>query len=115
MTTPGNIEVVIPADTDYTSESWDVSKQVSGSGSIQIVWSSLNATNGTFAINVSLDNVNWLASGCSNPKRLTTASGIHIWEIPVFTTRYLQIVYSKGSNTAGSIRLTTYKHPDYRS
>lgn len=103
-----HLELTFSAGSNYTSDAWYV--QDLGNGSIQLIWSSLDALTGTAEIQASNDEVNWKLSGCSCSQiTLSSASSNEIWEFKGgFTTRYIRLVYTKNTVTSGTLTIRSF-------
>lgn len=109
MATVFNIETVITVTGGFTTDVWDTSKLANGS--VQFVWSSLNAGDGQLDVYVSNDNVNFDVSGCADPVAVDTTSGTHVYEFRGFTTRYVRFAFTPGAVTTGQFVIRSYAQP----
>lgn len=74
------------------------------SGAIQVIWSGLNATNGTVRLRATVDGSSW-DNLTTDPKTLTVSSGNQIFNFTGGDIGFenVQIVYAAGSNTVGTV------------
>lgn len=78
-------------------------------GSMQITWSGVNAANGKFLPQASIDLVNWCdlidPDDCASTS-LTEFCAFYAFDIAPFP--YIRLAYEKGSNTQGSFAVKTF-------
>ena len=94
------------ADADFTSAAYEVRNWEMGA--LVIKWDSLDATDGTLIIegaNTKTPAAEDWACEHSDACKLTldSASGTQQYKFHPFTTRYIRLVYTANSNTAGTI------------
>lgn len=70
-------------------------------GAIEIVWSSLNAANGTVVLKGSISGSNY--DTLSDVRTMVTASAFQLYGILEAGFEKIQVVYAAASNTAGTI------------
>lgn len=78
-------------------------------GTIQVIWTNVNAANGKFLPQASLDLVNWCnlidPSDCATTS-LSENCAFYAFDIAPFP--YIRLAYEKGSNTQGSFSVKTF-------
>ncbi len=103
-----------PLTASFSTAAWETrnSSAQSNEGSLELVWSGLNAANSTASIEGTNDGTHWniLAKndGTANTVTLVASSGAQIWEIAGVRVKYIRLTYTAGANTAGTGVITTY-------
>lgn len=76
---------------------------------IQVIWSGLDATNGTVRCRASNKLAGNYQNLTANPVTLTTAAGEHIFNIYDIGYGYIQLYYDNASNTTGSFEVVSVR------
>lgn len=91
--------------SDFLSASIDTSDL--NSGILTAQWSSANHSDATFVVEISDDETTWQQLGESGTAlNADIPSGLQIWQITLFTARYLRLRFTANSNTAGSVDIS---------
>lgn len=106
------IPVDTPANANFTSTSFIVGVEAVGkkykSFSFQFVVDGLNASDGVIKLEDSNDGVNWnTITADGDEASITTASGSASYMIrciDAFVSNYVRAVWTKGTNSAGTIK-----------
>jgi hypothetical protein len=98
------IPAATPANADFTSESI-----VNGSNgaitktvSVHVVAAGLNAANGAVKLQESNDGANWVDIAGATAT-LASGTSSNMLKVTAHTGIYIRVVYTKGSNSAGTI------------
>ncbi len=77
------------------------------SGAIQVVWSGINANNGTVRLRATVDGSSW-CNLTTDPTTLTVSSGNQVFNFTGGDIGFesVQVVYVAASNTVGTITAT---------
>jgi hypothetical protein len=106
------LHVIYDASSNFTSESWEVMPTYPGrplrQGSLQAIWSGLDALTGTLELEVSNDNINWNCYGGVVEVTMTPAADNQIYEFQKFMSRYVRVKYTKNTVTTGTIKIVTH-------
>ena len=110
-----NLQSQHHAGSDFVSDAWEVLPGFPGrglrQGSIQVVWSGLDALDGVIEIEVSNDGINWNCYGTNTEVTLTPAAQNQVYEFQKFMTRFVRVKYTRNSVNAGSISIWTRGAP----
>lgn len=111
MTTE-NLQAIYPAGASFTSEAWEVLPVFPGrplrQGSLQVIWSGIDAGTGIIEVEVSNDNINWNCYADNTEVTIPAGSEAQMYEFEKFMTRYLRLRWTKNTVTAGTIIIRTH-------
>lgn len=95
----------IPASNSYTT-SFEVLNY--NQCAVQVIWSGLNATNGSVRLLASNDGVNY-QNLTTNATTMVSATDNHIFNMYSIGYGEMRVYYSPGSNTTGLINIKTLR------
>ncbi len=100
------------AGGDFDSPTWEVlpvfPNKPMTHGSLQVVWSGLDALDATVELQVSNNNTDWNCYGGAVPVTLDVAAESQVFEFREFMSRYVRLRYVRGSVTTGTITIITH-------
>ena len=109
---PLQITAAYSAGSNFVSESWEVMPTYPDrplrQGSLQVIWSGLDALDAVVTLDVSNDNINWNCYGGVVQVTIDVASDNQVYEFQKFMSRYVRLVYQKNSVTTGQIKIWTH-------
>ena len=119
MTPTLNLQENWPANADFYSTPWEVKPTYVGralrGGSLQIIWSGLDALSATVELEVSNTNEDdsWSCYGGVDILKLDTNPDNQVFEFSRFNTRYIRLHYKHGTVSAGMVKIRTHGEPLY--